>query len=268
MKTAETLRKIEIAGPCAAQDRGQMLLSANEAKRAGVEIVRMPLFKPRTRAGSFEGLMEAGIPLFIEVANKVGITPATEVLVVKQAEALLNSFLVQSKQDLVLWLGARNYNSQVQKDMGSLIKGEKRVMLGIKNPMWRDMEAWIGAFEYVRVGGAEDSQLFGIHRGFAPGTDGFRNTPDFALSMAVKREANISMVLDPSHIGGTKENVCKVIKKSWEAKEDGVIFDGMMVEVHPKEFAARTDASQQLTWEEYGLIQKGCIPVFDRWDAA
>ncbi|MEM3063352.1 MAG: hypothetical protein QW303_07405 [Nitrososphaerota archaeon] len=58
------------------------------------------------------------------------------------------------------------------------------------------------------------------------------------------------MLLDPSHIGGTVKNVLEIAKEGMSYKYRGIGFDGLFIEVHPKEEKPLTDANQQLSWEQ------------------
>ena len=51
-----TLSPLYIAGPCSAESREQLLSAAEGMARAGVQIFRAGVWKPRTKPGSFEGV--------------------------------------------------------------------------------------------------------------------------------------------------------------------------------------------------------------------
>ncbi len=78
-----------------------------------------------------------------------------------------------------------------------------------------------------------------------------RNLPDFEMAMKIKEITGLPMVVDPSHIGGSVDNVFRVIK---EAKQYD--FDGMMIEVHPEPKNAKTDAKQQLGFSQFDRLLK------------
>lgn len=253
-----------IAGPCAAESRHQMVVSAQEALKRNIDTVRMSLWKPRTKPG-FEGIGTKGIPILLEVAQ-MGVRPATEVLLPEHAEAAMEGILGKDgNTTLLLWLGSRNQNHTIQHDIGNIIAGESRVSLMIKNQMWKDPNHWEGIVEHVLSGGARAQQLILCHRGFAPMVNGLRNPPDLDMALRVKQKISeklnldIPMIADPSHIAGrSAENVIDVAidiarhRSTIDGKSMRV--DGLIVEVHPHPDEALTDKNQQLRWSELDVL--------------
>ncbi len=255
MKTNNKKSKklILIAGPCAAESREQILQSIKEAKKRKVDFIRISLWKPRTKPG-FDGLGEKGIPLLLE-AVKAGLNPATEVLLPEHAKAVIDAALPALKKDgkLLLWIGARNQNHQVQQEIARLAATDKRIYLMVKNQPWPDETHWEGIIEHVLAGGINKENLVLCHRGFVanghPNPLGFRNIPDYEMSKRIKQKTSLPMVFDPSHTGGSVPNVLKIAKEA-----AGHNFDGVIVEVHPDPKNALTDAKQQLTWTEFDQL--------------
>ncbi|MDP2649313.1 MAG: hypothetical protein Q8P10_00560 [bacterium] len=252
MNRIELGNPMTIAGPCAAESREQVLESAQEAKRRGINVVRLSLWKPRTKPG-FDGLGEEEIPLLIEVAE-MGLTPATEVILPSHAEQVINNVLEHTNQNILVWIGSRNQNHMVQREIARVVAGEHRVMLMVKNQPWRDKNHWEGIVDHVLAGGVGEEQLLLCHRGFSPGVNGFRNTPDFDMAIDLKKTTGIPIILDPSHIGGNVENVIEAAKQGMRFQKNGVGFDGMMIEVHPNPLEAKTDSKQQLTWGDFDSL--------------
>lgn len=256
MKTCELQKPILIPGPCAAESREQVLLTAKMALDRKIEAIRVSLTKPRTRP-SWKGVGREGIPWLVEVAE-MGIMPGTEVMLPQEAEDIMNAMeQVRGRKRLYLWLGARDQNDKIQELVGSLIKGVDWVILGIKNQPWRDEDHWEGIIEHVLSGGADKSQLVLCHRGFAPGSNGYRNNPDFSMAMRIKEKSGrLPMLLDPSHIGGDVTNVLEVTKEAMRYKHpvNGLGFDGLQIEVHPDPINAETDKKQQLTWRQFDSL--------------
>lgn len=243
-----------IAGPCAAESKEQIQKSIDYAKQRTLDFMRISLWKPRTKPG-FEGLQEAGIEFMVKAA-KHGISPATEVILPHHAEKVINAVLNASKTgDVLVWIGARNQNHYIQQEIARVAKGDKRVYLMVKNQPWKSEEHWEGIIDHVIHGGIEPDHLFICHRGFTPhgyeNPHGFRNVPDFEMAMKIKEKTKLPMIFDPSHIGGTVENVLKVSQEAARYP-----FDGLIVEVHPNPKEALTDAKQQLTWEQFDAMAK------------
>lgn len=267
----ETLQQpLMIAGPCSAETEELVAQDAEAALEHDIQIMRMSLWKPRTKPfdaqgrPNFPGLQKEGLPLLSMVAN-MGIAPATEVLLAEHIDMAANEVFKNSHtaaDEVVLWpwIGSRNQNQITHEAMGRAIQGEPRLKLMIKNQMWPDEDHWEGIVDYVVKGGADPSQLVLIHRGFAPGTDGFRNTPDFAMAMRVKARTGLPMIGDPSHIAGkNRESVIDVARHMMEFRQDGLGFDGLMVEVHSEPDNAMTDNGQQLSWEEFTRVQEQIV---------
>lgn len=240
-----------IAGPCAAESREQMLLSAQEALKRDIEAVRLSLWKPRTKPG-FKGIGDKGIPVLLEVAQ-MGVQPATEIMLPQHANRIMEGVLAKdSTARVILWLGARNQNDLIQHDIGKIIAGEPRVTLMIKNPMWPDKNHWRGIVEHVLSAGASPSQLLLCHRGFAPSSREFRNPPDLNMALSLKYDLQaefgfpVPLLIDPSHISGEPPE--RVIETAIELITQA---DGLIIEVHPNPPAALTDQNQQLNWHQF-----------------
>lgn len=250
----KTKRPIIIAGPCAAESREQIIASVKEAKKRNVDFMRISLWKPRTKPG-FDGLGKSGIPFLVEVA-KMGINPATEVLLPPHAKAVMNAVLpvLRKEGKLLLWIGSRNQNHLVQQQIAKVASKDERVFLLVKNQPWAEEKHWEGIIEHVLAGGISEDRLILCHRGFTPNGHNpleLRNVPDYEMSMRIKSKTDLPMVFDPSHTGGSVLNVLKLASEA--SKHD---FDGVMVEVHPNPTNALTDAKQQLTWEQFDRMVK------------
>lgn len=247
-------KNIIIAGPCAAESMDLIVKSAKEAKKRKVDFLRVSLFKPRTKPG-FEGAGEDGIEMLIAAA-KMGVNPATEILFPDQAERIMDAvFKAVPNTKVLLWLGSRNQHHVIQRETAKIVSRDKRAYLLVKNQPWSNEKHWEGIMEHALEGGIDKNNLIVCHRGFAPhgyeNPHNMRNIADFEMSMRVKKISKLPMVFDPSHIGGSVENVIRITKDA--VKYD---YDGLMVEVHPDPKNAQTDAQQQLTWEQFDELLK------------
>jgi chorismate mutase len=254
------LRNILIVGPCAAESRQQVIETAKRLKERDVHIMRASHRKPRTRPG-FEGVGEEGIPWLAEV-TKLGITVATEVLLPDHVSEVVKGISAEGNPaNILLWLGSRNQNHFLQQEIAKTMLGETddSVKLMIKNQPWRDESHWLGIVDHVTDAGFPPERIILCHRGFAPGNENnpqrLRNLPDWNMAMRVKRITGLPMIIDPSHIGGSVENVFKVVE---EAKK--FPFDGLMIEVHPAPTTAKTDVRQQLNISELDQLLKTLKP--------
>jgi 3-deoxy-D-arabino-heptulosonate 7-phosphate (DAHP) synthase len=243
---------IIIAGPCAAESEAQIDIAIAEASKRKVDFLRVNLWKPRTKPG-FDGLGEKGFPLLERVA-KAGLNPGLEVIMPEQATQVMDTVLphLQPGGKLLLWIGARNQNHIVQREIARVVAQDSRVMLMVKNQPWRNEDHWEGIIEHVLGTGLQKENLLNCHRGFAPHDDnplGLRNVPDFAMCERIKQKTGIPIIFDPSHTGGSVPNVFKMGEAAAAHNIDGIV-----VEVHHDPANALTDQKQQITWPEFDKL--------------
>lgn len=247
-------RSLIIPGPCAPVDEEDILIAGEEAKKRGLLIVRVSLWKPRTEPG-WDGMHEAGIPGLIKLM-KMGLTPATEVLNWQQAKLLIDVAKREVAEPcLALWNGSRQQSHEEQIRIARIAAREDWVILGMKNQPWRNEKHWNGMLRHVKeTGGFPTDRLLAIHRGFDPGTDeprdpnALRNNPDYAMARRVSDNQGVRVALDPSHIGGTVANVFRVVREGWR------FSDGLMIEVRDDPKKAKTDQGQHLTWQQLDIL--------------
>lgn len=241
----EEMKPLLIAGPCALEKEEHARITVENAKQLGIETVRMNLWKPRTSPG-WEGVGNAGLS-WLHHATDAGLRVAMEVLDPKQAELIMRVVLKNPHATLLLWIGARNQNHLVQRDIGTAIAGESRVQLMIKNPPWNSAAHWMGICEHVQSGGARTEQLLLCHRGIAPNEQPstLRNPPNWDLMRTMQKETHLPMLVDPSHIAGEQTLVARIAMEAAQLP-----IDGQLIEVHPDPAHALTDAKQQLDWDQ------------------
>jgi chorismate mutase len=234
-----TKRPLIISGPCSAETESQVLETAQRLAATGkVDILRAGIWKPRTRPGSFEGIGTKGLPWLQQARKITGLPVAVEVATAKQVEDALH-FNVD-----VLWLGARTtVNPFSVQEIADALRGVDVPVL-IKNPINPDLELWTGAVERVAKAGIKQIGL--IHRGFSSyGNTEYRNAPMWHLVIEMKRRnPELMMINDPSHICGRRDILLDVAQKAIDLD-----FDGLMIESHIDPDHAWSDAKQQVTPE-------------------
>ena len=232
-------RPLIISGPCSAETEEQVIETAQRLAATGkVDMLRAGIWKPRTRPGSFEGIGTKGLPWLQQAKKLTGLPVAVEVATPKQAEDALH-FGVD-----VLWIGARTtVNPFSVQDLADALRGVD-VPVMIKNPINADLELWTGAVERVAKAGIKQIGL--IHRGFAAyGNTEYRNAPMWHLAIEMKRRnPEMMMVNDPSHICGRRDILMDVSQTAIDLD-----FDGLMIESHIDPDNAWSDAKQQVTPE-------------------
>lgn len=240
---------VVIAGPCAVENREQILSIAGSLKELGVTILRGGAFKPRTSPYFFQGLGEAGLHLLAEAREATGLSIITEVMDTADVE------LVADYAD-ILQIGSRNMqNYSLLKAVGRV---RKPVML--KRGMSAQLTEFLSSAEYILAGGNE--QVILCERGIRTFTDYSRNTLDLNIVPAVKAISHLPIIVDTSHGTGRREFIEPM---SLAALAAGA--DGLMIEVHPQPDKAMSDAEQALSVGQFaGLMRK--VRSFAEWRAS
>lgn len=226
-----------IAGPCSAETEEQLVDTAVKLAALGkIEMLRAGIWKPRTKPGMFEGIGTKGLP-WLQQAKKVsGLPTAVEVATARQVQDAL-TFDVD-----LLWIGARTtVNPFSVQEVADALRGVDVPVL-VKNPINADLELWSGAVERVQRAGIKEVGL--IHRGFSAfGQTLYRNAPMWHLAIEMKRRnPDLPMINDPSHICGRRDTILEVAQKAIDLD-----YDGLMIESHIDPDNAWSDAKQQVT---------------------
>lgn len=226
-----------IAGPCSAESEEQML---NTAKQIVAfypnSVFRAGIWKPRTRPNSFEGIGDIGLKWMQSVKKETGLLTATEVANAEHVEKCLKHGID------ILWIGARTtVNPFSVQEIADALKGTD-IPVFVKNPIYPDLQLWAGALE--RINNAGIKKIAAIHRGFHSYDNGpFRNSPKWELAIELKTACpELSVICDPSHIGGTPELIPYLAQKAIDLD-----MDGLMIETHINPPSALSDAKQQVT---------------------
>lgn len=234
-------KPIYILGPCAAESREQVLLTASQLKDACGEIpfiYRAGAWKPRTSPHTFQGVGEEGLVWLQEVKQRLGLPVATEVATPEHVTKALEAGMDY------LWIGARSSANPLAVQAiadaivdWELVNGNFKGIL-IKNPVNADAGLWIGNIERLEKTGVP---VIAVHRGC-------NHQPCWAMAHQVRlARPDIPMLLDPSHMSGEAVKVPELMKKIEELG-----LDGAMVEVHCDPKSALSDNAQQLTPNQVG----------------
>src|ERR1044072_4697479 len=232
-------RPLIISGPCSAETEEQVLQTAQRLAATGkVNMLRAGIWKPRTKPGMFEGIGAKGLPWLQQAKKLTGLPTTVEVDTGKQVQDAL-TFDVD-----VLWVGARTtVNPFSVQEVADALRGVDVPVL-IKNPINPDLELWTGAVERVAKAGIKQIGL--IHRGFSSyGNTEYRNAPMWHLAIEMKRRnPEMMMINDPSHICGRRDILQDVAQKAIDLD-----YDGLIIESHIDPDKAWSDAKQQVTPE-------------------
>jgi 3-deoxy-7-phosphoheptulonate synthase len=219
---------VVMAGPCSVESREQLLLSAEQVKKAGARILRGGAFKPRSSPYSFQGLEEEGLKLLAEARAKTGLSIITEVITPTDVP------LVAEYAD-ILQLGARNMqNFALLKEVG---KYQKPILL--KRGLSSTIKEWLMSAEYILSQG--NGNVILCERGIRTFEDYTRNTCDLSAVPALKELSHLPVIVDPSHGTGVRSLVTPLAKAAV-----AVGADGLIIEVHPNPEKAFSDGAQSL----------------------
>lgn len=224
-----------IAGPCSAEGPEQLNTVASKLQ-GNIDLFRAGIWKPRTRPNSFEGKGAIALGWLKTASVEFNIPCTTEVANAKHVEKALEAGID------VLWIGARTtVNPFSVQEIAEALKGVD-IPVMIKNPVYADLQLWIGAVERVKNAGIED--IATVHRGFGTYQPSpYRNNPRWEIPIEFKRQfPEVPLFCDPSHIGGSRELIQKVSQKALDLD-----IDGLMIETHPDPDNALSDPKQQVT---------------------
>ncbi len=225
-----------MAGPCAVENRDQILNAAFAIKKTGAQFLRGGAFKPRTSPYSFQGLEEEGLKLLKEAKDATGLLVITEVTSEKAVE-------VADKYVDMFQIGARNsQNFHLLREVGR----SKKPVLFKRGPS-TTIDEFLNATEYIMSEGNYNVVL--CERGIRTFETATRNTLDISAIPVINASSHLPVIVDPSHAAGKAQYVPPLAKAAIAAGADGLI-----VEVHPDPMCALSDASQQLMPEDFDRL--------------
>ena len=232
-----------IAGPCAIESMDQFVTVAESVRAAGATALRGGIFKLRTDRLSFQGLREAGYDIARDVRNRVRMPLITEVTDPRQLEALLEFVDV-------IQVGTRNmFNYDLLAELGRV---DRPVLL--KRGFGATVDEWLKAADYITAEGNLDVVL--CERGIRTFENGTRATLDLTAVPIAKRETALPVIVDPSHAAGRESLVTPLALAAAAAGADGVL-----VEVHDRPDAAKSDGAQSLDLDAFRTLVERVGPV-------
>ena len=226
------------AGPCAVENREQMLETAKAVYSGGANILRGGAFKPRTSPYSFQGLGEEGLKYLSEARDETGMPVVTEVMDTRKME------LVCKYADIIQ-IGSRSmHNFPLLKEAG---KCRKPVFF--KRGFMTTIDEYLLAAEYILSEG--NNQVILCERGIRTFETSTRNTLDLSAIPILKRRTHLPVIVDPSHATGHSWVVPAMAKAAIAAGADGI-----MIEVHHKPLDALSDGPQSLYPSNFAQLVK------------
>lgn len=228
-----------LAGPCAVENRSQIMDAAAMVKKHGASILRGGAFKPRSSPYSFQGLGFDGLDLLAEAGAAYEMPIVTEVLRAEDVDR------VAMKADM-LQVGARNMqNFELLKKLGTV----NRPIL-LKRGMSATIDELLLAAEYIMAGGNRRVVL--CERGIRTFETSTRNTLDVSAVPVLRSRTHLPVIVDPSHAAGRRDLVIPLSLAAVAAGAAGVI-----VEAHPRPEEALCDKEQALHLEDLEALHSG-----------
>jgi 3-deoxy-7-phosphoheptulonate synthase len=124
----------------------------------------------------------------------------------------------------------------------------------IKRGFGTTLQEFVQAAEFVLSGGNENVIL--CERGIRTFETGTRFTLDLCGVAWLQEHTNLPIILDPSHAMGYAYGVPGLSKACV-----AMGIDGLLIEAHPNPKVAKSDASQQLNYEEFETLLNQLRPV-------
>ncbi|MFC2065967.1 3-deoxy-7-phosphoheptulonate synthase [Chloroflexota bacterium] len=242
-----------IAGPCAVESKQQLFKIAEGIKKAGAQVLRGGIFKPRSSVHSFQGLgaigweeAEEALSWLREAGDKFGLAVITEVRGETQVD------LVAKYVDM-LQVGTRNMYDQ---DLLTNVARKNKPVL-FKRHFGAGIEEFLSFAEYIAAEGNKDVVL--CERGILPlgkGRNYTRYTFDLSAIPAIQKETYLPVVADPSHAVGRRD---LIFNMSCAAVAAGA--SGLMIETHYDPAEALVDGQQAITPDELKDIIDACQKI-------
>jgi 3-deoxy-7-phosphoheptulonate synthase len=207
-------RPVVIAGPCAVESYEQTLNIARAVKRAGGQLLRGGVYKPRTNPHDFQTLGAEGLKILAEVRKETGLGIVTEVLDPRLVEQ------VAEVADM-LQLGSRSmHSSPLLIEAG---KAGKPVLL--KRGWSATLEEWLCAAEYVACHGNRD--IIMCERGIRASCHWAyaRNLLDLNVIEPLKHATPLPVIVDPSHSTGQWRLVSAMSRAALAAGAHGLLIE-------------------------------------------
>jgi len=222
-----------VAGPCAVESDKQIITIAKEVKKAGANLLRGNIYKPRTSPYSFSGVQAKGLRYLNEVKLQTGLPIVTEVLDIRDIEKVI-------EYCDVIQVGSRNMqNYSLLREVGKI---DKPVIL--KRGFMATIHEWLCSAEYILLEGNKNIIL--CERGIRTFETYTRNTLDLSSVAALKELTHLPVISDPSHGTGKRGLILPLCLSSIMAGSDGV-----MMEVHTDPNMSVSDANQTISLEKF-----------------
>ncbi|MCR9251243.1 MAG: 3-deoxy-7-phosphoheptulonate synthase [bacterium] len=232
-----------ITGPCSIESWEQIEQSAKLLKELNISTLRAGCFKPRTSPYTFQGLGEEGLMMLVEVRKQYGLNIITEVKDSTHVD------LVIEHADIVQIGAKAMYDQSILHRCGEV---DKPVLL--KRGFGTTLQEFVQAAEFIMSKGNQNVML--CERGIRTFENNTRFTLDLCGVAFLKEKTSLPVIVDPSHAMGFRYGVPDLTRASVAM---GV--EGLLIETHPTPEIAKSDAAQQLNFEEFRSLYQSLEPI-------
>jgi 3-deoxy-7-phosphoheptulonate synthase len=233
-----TSSPVIMAGPCAVENKEQLISIAHAVKQAGAQVLRGGAFKPRTSPYQFQGLGIEGLKLLSEAREETGLPVITEVMEPEMVDAV-------AEHADILQIGSRNMQNFPLLTAAGKHRLKRPVML--KRGLSATIDEWLLAAEYIVAAGNPNVLL--CERGIRSYDPQTRNVLDLSCVPLLHELTHLPVIVDPSHATGKRELVPTMSRASIAAGAEGLI-----IEVHHDPNTALCDGRQSITPEQLRKI--------------
>lgn len=228
-----TNNTVVITGPCSVESEEQIESAAQLCVELGVKVLRAGAYKPRTSPYTFQGMGLEGLKLLDKMRSKYGLKIITEVRDSTHVDEII-------EYADIIQIGAKS-----MYDHGILRKcGKTRKPVLLKRGFGTTLQEFVQAAEFILSGGNANVML--CERGIRTFETKTRFTLDLCGAAWLKQYTNLPVVLDPSHAIGYAYGVPDLARACV-----AMGIDGLLIESHPNPKVAKSDADQQLNFEEF-----------------
>lgn len=228
-----TNNTIVITGPCSVESEEQIESAAQLCVELGVKVLRAGAYKPRTSPYTFQGLGLEGLKLLDKMRSKYGLKVITEVRDSTHVDEII-------EYADIIQIGAKS-----MYDHGILRKcGKTRKPVLLKRGFGTTLQEFVQSAEFILSGGNANVML--CERGIRTFETKTRFTLDLCGVAWLKQNTNLPVILDPSHAIGYAYGVPDLSRACV-----AMGIDGLLIESHPNPKVAKSDADQQLNFEEF-----------------
>lgn len=238
-----TNNTVLIGGPCSVESEEQIRSAAELLTELDLNVLRGGCYKPRTSPYSFQGLGLEGLKLLDKMRSEYDLSIITEARDATHIDEII-------EYSDVIQVGAK-----AMYDQGILracAKTNKPVM--IKRGFGTTLKEFVQAAEFVLSGGNENVIL--CERGLRTFETNTRFTLDLCGVAWLQEHVNLPIILDPSHAMGYAYGVPSLSKACV-----AMGIDGLIIETHPNPAVAKSDASQQLNYDEFRKLHSELKPL-------